>query len=187
MSSVRSLEQSEIVINTFLRIAPSSEGRLKGSYLAVSEQGDSITITNPAHRTAETKESFTFERVFYPDTSQAEVYGEIKTKVIDNLFAGKNVGIFSFGQSGSGKSYTIFGDKNLSSEINAANIESKDDKRGIMLRACKNILNKIEEMPEHNIELTVQFYQVRQVTIHNLLNYSPSMNLKNGWFVYSLK
>lgn len=184
---MHSKESPGLNIASFLRIAPSEEGRLKASYLAVSEQGDSVTVTNPAHRTAETKESFNFQRVFYPDAAQAEVYGEMEEKLMQTLFAGRDAGVISFGQSGSGKSYTIFGTGNVSGEVNGTSIERKDDRRGVMLRACRGILGRMEEMGESGAELKVQLYQIRQVTVHNLLCFDSLESLRNRFFTRSLK
>ncbi|KAI1844479.1 hypothetical protein JX266_009366 [Neoarthrinium moseri] len=49
---------------------------------------------------------FDFERVFGPDDSNESVYGEIRDLVQNSLMGGK-VAIFCYGQSGSGKTFTM--------------------------------------------------------------------------------
>ncbi len=95
----QSPSSSALDIAVFVRIMP-SEGQLKSSFLSVSEQADTLSVTNPAHRSAESKETFSFDRVFAPDCSQEDVYSELEPGIVDSLFAGKSVGVFSFGQEG---------------------------------------------------------------------------------------
>jgi hypothetical protein len=97
-----SAKQSErsLDITVFVRVKPFAEKQLKSSFIAISDQADAISVTNPAHRSADTKETFNFERVFTGDTSQQEVYEEVRTRLTDPLFAGTSVGVFSFGQEG---------------------------------------------------------------------------------------
>ncbi len=91
---------SPLDINVFVRIMPFSEGQVKSSFLTISDQADALSIINPAHKSAETKETFNFERVFNADSTQDDVYAEVETQVVDSLFKGTSVGIFSFGQEG---------------------------------------------------------------------------------------
>jgi len=179
MVSKEPLIPPSLVISVFLKIMPFSEGQVKSSFLTISDQADSLSITNPAHRSAESKETFNFERVFYPDVSQDEVYSEFETSITDRLFRGSSVGIFAFGQEGSGKSYTVFGEKNLAAEINGANIQDKNDRRGIMMRACRSILKKMNEMKDTTVELKAQFYQIKQTSIHELMQFDTLENLKS--------
>ena len=92
--------ESSLDITVYVRILPFSEGQVKSSFLAISDQADAVSITNPAHRSSETKETFNFERVFYPDASQHEIFQDLEPQILDNLFKGSSVGIFSFGQEG---------------------------------------------------------------------------------------
>lgn len=171
--------QPSLDLNVFLRVLPAVDGPAKNSFLTISDQGDALTITNPKSRTGELKDTFNFERVFSTECSQDDIYGEIESGITDYLFKGNSVGVFSLGQEGSGKTYTIFGEKNLSSEMGGANIHDKGDKRGIMCRACKTILEKMSRIKEKNIELKVQFYQVRQISIHDLIKSGPTEGFKS--------
>lgn len=52
---------------------------------------------------------FTLDRIFDPDTSQNEVFEEIGKDTIDDVLNGYNGTIFTYGQSGSGKTFTMYG------------------------------------------------------------------------------
>ena len=50
-----------------------------------------------------------FDRVFGPDSSQADVFADIKDHV-QAVLDGESVCIFAYGQTGAGKTYTMEGD-----------------------------------------------------------------------------
>jgi kinesin family protein 5 len=53
--------------------------------------------------------TFTFDKVFPPEASQLDVYEFLIKSTIDDLFKGYNGTVLAYGQSGSGKSYTMTG------------------------------------------------------------------------------
>ena len=53
--------------------------------------------------------SFKFNQVFQTETSQDEVFTQVASTVIDNVIEGYNGTIFAYGQTSSGKTYTMTG------------------------------------------------------------------------------
>mmetsp|Transcript_3038 Transcript_3038/g.4455 ORF Transcript_3038/g.4455 Transcript_3038/m.4455 type:complete len:963 (+) Transcript_3038:76-2964(+) len=53
--------------------------------------------------------TFSYDSCFEPHTSQETLYKSFGNSVCKHVFEGYNVSLFAFGQTGSGKSYTIFG------------------------------------------------------------------------------
>lgn len=56
------------------------------------------------------KTEFNFDAVYNGSTNQSSFYKEIASPTIEEVLKGYNGTIFTYGQSGSGKTYTIFGD-----------------------------------------------------------------------------
>ncbi|XP_046505481.1 centromere-associated protein E-like [Equus quagga] len=55
--------------------------------------------------------SFNFDRVFDSDESTKNVYEEIAVPIIDSAIQGYNGTVFAYGQTASGKTYTMMGSK----------------------------------------------------------------------------
>jgi DNA replication protein DnaC len=55
--------------------------------------------------------SFAFTKVFGQEDTQEDVYEEAAFSLVENVIAGYNGTIFAYGQTASGKTYTIMGAK----------------------------------------------------------------------------
>ncbi len=53
--------------------------------------------------------NFRFDRIFKPDSSQPSIYDYVGKGTLDDVLNGYNGTIFCYGQSGSGKTYTMYG------------------------------------------------------------------------------
>lgn len=85
------------------------------------------------------KESFTFDRVFPSRTTQQEVYDNTVKPLLSRCLEGYNVTVFSYGPTGSGKTYTIGG---YSSSLG-------EEERGLIPRVSEDIF----------LRINVSFYQ----------------------------
>ncbi|XP_011349301.1 kinesin-like protein KIF23 isoform X2 [Ooceraea biroi] len=72
----------------------------------------------------------TFSRVFTPDVTQKEIFKTVALRLVENLIHGKNGLLFTYGVTGSGKTYTMTG-------------EPQD--AGIMPRCLDVIFNTIKD------------------------------------------
>ncbi|CAI5465280.1 unnamed protein product [Closterium sp. Yama58-4] len=98
-------------IRVFCRARPLSEAEEKlGAQPAVLLDSDPHGSQMVSVRSAKDGQSkvFEFDRVFSPTTSQAQVFKEA-ADVITSVLDGYNVCIFAYGQTGTGKTYTMEG------------------------------------------------------------------------------
>lgn len=89
---------------------------------------------------------FSFDRIFNPKANQEEVFQVAAKPIIDSVLEGFNGTIFAYGQTSSGKTYTMMGD-----------LESKDN-QGIIPRMVKHVFNHIENSPseyEYTVKLSM--------------------------------
>lgn len=78
---------------------------------------------------------FTFDNVFGQNSTQQSIYDACAKPIVDALLKGFNCTIFAYGQTGTGKTYTMDG------------IEGKPDKIGIIPRSFNQIFNAIKSAP----------------------------------------
>lgn len=75
--------------------------------LAPNKSGGDGSLVNSSIKT------FTFDAVFSPDSTQADVYNEVARPIVENVLQGYNGTIFAYGQTGTGKTFTMEGVYNV--------------------------------------------------------------------------
>jgi kinesin family protein 5 len=110
---------------------------------------------------------FTFDKVFDWNSTQEQVYNLSAKDTIEDVLQGYNGTIFAYGQTGAGKSYTMFGPDISVPEL-----------RGIIPRSCEHIFNYIER-DTSGTEFTIKcsFLEIYKEVIRDLLN-PDKVNLK---------
>nr|KAF6391538.1 centromere protein E [Pipistrellus kuhlii] len=98
--------------------------------------------------------SFNFDRVFDSNETTKDVYEEIAVPIIDSAIQGYNGTIFAYGQTASGKTYTMMG---------------SGDYLGVIPRAIHDIFQKIEKFPDREFLLRVSYMEIYNETITDLL------------------
>ena len=70
-----------------------------------------ITIENPNAAQGEPPKIFSFDAVFDTNSTQVDIYNETARPIVDKVLQGYNGTIFAYGQTGTGKTYTMSGAK----------------------------------------------------------------------------
>ncbi|GAY54416.1 hypothetical protein CUMW_156510 [Citrus unshiu] len=113
-------------IRVYCRVRPFLDGQ--SSFMSTVEhieKGD-IVITTPSKYGKEGRKSFSFNKVFGPNATQAEVFSDTRS-LIRSVLDGYNVCIFAYGQTGSGKTFTMTGPKELTEESLGVNYRALND------------------------------------------------------------
>ncbi|XP_072480561.1 centromere-associated protein E isoform X2 [Notamacropus eugenii] len=98
--------------------------------------------------------SFGFDRVFHTSETTEKVYEEMAVPIICSAIQGYNGTIFAYGQTASGKTYTMMG--------SAGGL-------GVIPKAINDIFIKIKEIPEREFLLRVSYMEIYNETITDLL------------------
>lgn len=101
-------------------------------------------------------DTFEFDEVLTEFASQKRVYEVVAKPVVESVLDGYNGTVMAYGQTGTGKTYTL----GRLGEEDAAD-------RGIMLRAMEDILAEVS--PENDL-ISVSYLQLYMETIQDLLN-----------------
>ena len=113
------------------------------------DDGDVVsTFASPTASAATNQHSFSFDRVYDPSVIQSELYSSAVQPVVASILEGYNGSIICYGQTGTGKTYTVEG--------------GADEDKGIIPRASDQIFNHIENKSDaHSRYLVrVSFLQI---------------------------
>ncbi|XP_034890079.1 kinesin-like protein KIN-14P [Populus alba] len=146
-------------IRVYCRIRPFLPGQVAKQTAVeyIGENGE-VAVVNPSKQGKDRRRNFKFNKVFGPDSTQAEVYSDTQP-LIRSVLDGYSVCIFAYGQTGSGKTYTMTGPN-----------EASEEDWGVNYRAL-NDLFKISQSRggSFNYEIQVQMVEIYNEQVHDLL------------------
>lgn len=134
-------------IRVFCRVRPNPS-----SVAQISSDGSSIRIY------ADSKPyEFNFDKVFNPDASQSDIFNQV-SDLVQSALDGYNVCLFSYGQTGAGKTHTMQGN-------------SAPGQEGIIPRSISKILKTVDTLKEQGWEYTLEasFVEVYNEQLRDLL------------------
>lgn len=95
-------------INVAVRVRPANQRERAAQSADITQvSAQNIEIRDPATR--KTK-NFTFSHCFGPQTTQEEIYQSVGSRAVTHILEGYNCTIFAYGQTSSGKTFTMMGD-----------------------------------------------------------------------------
>ena len=106
-----------------------------------------------------TTKTFAFDHVFGDICNQVDVYEQCAAPIVDSVLKGYNGTLFAYGQTGTGKTFTMEGD--IKSETN----------KGITPRTFTQIIDYVTNSPQ-SIEYLVRisFLEIYQDEVYDLLS-----------------
>ena len=123
-----------------------------------------ILVSNPKPDSTESEKTFTFDMVYDWNSSQDQIYKQTACPIVESVLEGFNGTIFAYGQTGTGKTFTMEGKP------------EPPESRGIIPRAFKQIFEIIEQTSKNRQFLVrCSFLELYNEEIRDLL----SKNVKN--------
>jgi len=121
-------------------------------------------------------QTHTFDNVFNHNVSTEEVYDKVAKELVSSVLQGMNGTVFAYGQTASGKTFTMQGEKKAP---------------GILSLAAEQVFNEITEMPHFQFLLHVSYIEIFNEQIKDLLSDSnASLRVREdrdkGFFVDNL-
>ncbi|ODN03319.1 Kinesin-like protein KIF3A [Orchesella cincta] len=101
-------------IKVAVRCRPISRKEEEGScrnIVDIDTSSKTVTVFPPT--SSDQPKSFSFDHVFPPNATQDDVYNAIASPIVQNVLDGYNGTIFAYGQTGTGKTFTMEGDKDI--------------------------------------------------------------------------
>ncbi|KAI9323646.1 P-loop containing nucleoside triphosphate hydrolase protein, partial [Dichotomocladium elegans] len=109
--------------------------------------------------------SFQFDHVFRPSSTQDEIFSSVGEKLVRTFVEGYNVTILAYGQTSSGKTYTM---GTASTRATGAGEEGLSEHEGIVPRAVSLLFSLLDDA-----QVKVSFIEIYNEELVDLLNPSP--------------
>ncbi|CAD8211826.1 unnamed protein product [Paramecium pentaurelia] len=102
------------------------------------------------------EQKFTFDKILDSNTNQQQVYDEIGKPIIDQILQGFNATLLMYGQTSSGKTYTMIGDQ---------------QQPGIIRRTINDLFDAIESSPtESEFRIKISIVEIYKEKVKDLLD-----------------
>ncbi|KAI8468993.1 MAG: kinesin motor domain-containing protein [Monoraphidium minutum] len=109
--------------------------------------------------------TFRYDKVFGPDSYQEKVYNQAIVPIVQEVLDGFNCTIFAYGQTGTGKTYTMEGGPR-----NSADGKNLSKEAGVIPRAIKQIFDAIESDEVTDSSVKVSFMELYNEELTDLLS-----------------
>ncbi|XP_074069369.1 kinesin-like protein KIF3A isoform X5 [Macrotis lagotis] len=134
--------------------------------VSVDEMRGTITV----HKTDSSNEppkTFTFDTVFGPDSKQLDVYNLTARPIIDSVLEGYNGTIFAYGQTGTGKTFTMEG------------VRAVPELRGIIPNSFAHIFGHIAKAEgDTRFLVRVSYLEIYNEEVRDLLGKDQTQRLE---------
>ncbi|XP_060968909.1 kinesin-like protein KIN-5B [Cannabis sativa] len=153
----------EVNVQVLLRCRPLSDEEAKSNVqrvISCNEQKKEVTVLqNVANKQID--RLFTFDKVFGPKSQQRSIYDQAISPIVNEVLEGFNCTVFAYGQTGTGKTYTMEGGiKNKGGDLSA--------EAGVIPRAVRQIFETLEaQNADYSVKVT--FLELYNEDITDLL------------------
>ncbi|TKY46982.1 Kinesin protein KIN12A [Spatholobus suberectus] len=159
-------------VKVVVRIRPENSSGKEGDWKIKKVSSDGLCVGD---------RTFTFDEVFDANSNQEDVFQSVGVPLVRNALAGYNTTILSYGQSGSGKTYTMWGTP-------SAMVEEPlpSSHQGIVPRIIKMLFSELErerltsDQKQFNYQCRCSFLEIYNEQIGNLVNpIQQNLEMKN--------
>jgi kinesin family protein 3/17 len=133
---IQEMKDDKQSVRVVVRTRPFSNKEKQGGYVNIVKSDTSnasVSITDPRPESVrDPPKVFTFDSVFDQDSIQINLYNKTARHIIDSVLEGYNGTIFAYGQTGTGKTFSMEG------------VRDVPELRGIIPNAFEHIFNHIK-------------------------------------------
>jgi len=174
--------------------AANGEPPPRESFVDYTPDGRACSVTLEGKTSA----TYTFDRVFGPDATQNDVFEAVGRHAVEGVLDGFNSAVLSFGQTSSGKTFTMVGPgfdgRDLGTSSAAASGVGGADlglpaagpyveqDPGLIPRIMQSLFSRIAVLESDDVEYAVRcsYIEIYLENVRDLLNPLPERNQPNG-------
>jgi kinesin family protein 3/17 len=124
-----------------------------------------VMLQNPKARRDETPREFTFDAVYDWNSVQKDLYDETFRPIVDSVLEGYNGTIFAYGQTGTGKTYTMEG------------IRNDPEEKGVIPNSFSHVFTHIARTQNKKFLVRASYLEIYQEDIRDLLSKNHELRL----------
>lgn len=133
----------------------------------IDEVRGQVQVTNPDAPRGEPPKSFTFDTVFAPGCKQTDVYNQTARPIVEAVMEGYNGTIFAYGQTGTGKTFTMEG------------VRAQPELRGIIPNSFAHIFGTIAKAGDQvRFLVRVSYLEIYNEEVRDLLGKNQKSRLE---------
>lgn len=166
MSKSKSSESVKVVV----RCRPMNDKEVAAKFermVSVDVKLGQIIVRNPREASAsEPPKVFTFDSVYDWNSKQIDLYDETFRPLVESVLFGFNGTIFAYGQTGTGKTYTMEG------------VRKDPERRGVIPNSFEHIFTHISHSQNQQYLVRASYLEIYQEEIRDLLSKDQSRRLE---------
>ncbi|XP_071851359.1 kinesin-II 95 kDa subunit-like [Apostichopus japonicus] len=125
-----------------------------------------VEIRNPNAAPNEPPKTFTFDSIYDWNSKQRDLYDETFRPLVESVLNGFNGTIFAYGQTGTGKTYTMEG------------VRSDENQRGVIPNSFEHIFTHIARTQNQQFLVRASYLEIYQEEVRDLLAKDQSKRLE---------
>ncbi|KAJ7416856.1 Kinesin-like protein KIF11 [Pitangus sulphuratus] len=160
-------------IQVVVRCRPFNASELKASSHPVvdcDQARKEVSVRTGGVTDKTSKKTYTFDMVFGPQAKQIDVYRSVVCPILDEVIMGYNCTVFAYGQTGTGKTFTMEGERSPNEEYTW----EEDPLAGIIPRTLHQIFEKLTENGTE-FSVKVSLLEIYNEELFDLLNPTPDV------------
>ncbi|XP_023696942.1 kinesin-like protein KIF3B isoform X2 [Paramormyrops kingsleyae] len=165
MSKSKNSESVKVVV----RCRPMNEKEKAANFervVSIDVKLGQVSVKNPRGTAQEHPKVFTFDSVYDWNSKQVELYDETFRSLVESVLLGFNGTIFAYGQTGTGKTYTMEG------------VRNDPERRGVIPNSFEHIFTHISRSQNQQYLVRASYLEIYQEEIRDLLSKDQTRRLE---------
>ncbi|XP_011640867.1 kinesin-like protein Klp61F [Pogonomyrmex barbatus] len=152
-------------IQVFVRVRPINNNEKIGRSISVLELPSNKEVVVHERQQGNHSKKFTFDKVFGPSSKQVDVYNAVVNPLLEEVLAGYNCTVFAYGQTGTGKTFTMEGNS-----TDPTLHWQSDTTAGIIPRALSHLFDELRLLEVQEYTVRVSFLELYNEELFDLLS-----------------
>ncbi|KAI6066337.1 Kinesin-like protein KIF11 [Aix galericulata] len=160
-------------IQVVVRCRPFNASERKASSYAIvdcDQARKEVSVRTGGVTDKTSRKTYTFDMVFGAQAKQIDVYRSVVCPILDEVIMGYNCTVFAYGQTGTGKTFTMEGERSPNEEYTW----EEDPLAGIIPRTLHQIFEKLTENGTE-FSVKVSLLEIYNEELFDLLNPTPDV------------